>query len=74
MACELGETRGAPSHLHRDGDGRLHERAVVAAVERHAALPEAAEELRQHLCADVLRLHALGAHALLHHLGGRGGG
>mmetsp|Transcript_146 Transcript_146/g.351 ORF Transcript_146/g.351 Transcript_146/m.351 type:complete len:636 (+) Transcript_146:233-2140(+) len=47
---------------------RLHECAVIAAVERHAPVPEALEELGQHIGADILRLHTLGAHALLHDL------
>ena len=51
----------------RERDGRLDDGAVVAAVERHAALPKGLEKVGQHLRADVLWLHAIGGDALLDH-------
>ena len=67
---QLSQGQGAGARLLREGHGGLDQLAVVAAVERHAAHPESAEELRQDLHAHIRGLHALRVHALLHHLRG----
>ena len=54
----------------RERDGRLDHGAVVAAVERHAALPKGLEKVGQHLGAHVPGLDAVGADALLDDLVG----
>eukprot|EP00968_Pinguiococcus_pyrenoidosus_P024619 scaffold4871_cov260-Pinguiococcus_pyrenoidosus.AAC.6 len=54
--------------LVRDFRGHLDDLPVVAPVQRHAAHPKVAQELRQDVLPNVVRLHAVGAHTLLDHL------
>eukprot|EP00962_Isochrysis_galbana_P056214 scaffold28112_cov112-Isochrysis_galbana.AAC.2 len=56
------------AHLLGELLSRLHQRLVVAPVQRHPADPEVLEELGQDLGPHVRRLHTLGGHALLDHL------
>mmetsp|Transcript_30967 Transcript_30967/g.55423 ORF Transcript_30967/g.55423 Transcript_30967/m.55423 type:complete len:657 (+) Transcript_30967:141-2111(+) len=55
-------------HLVGNLHSGLHQLSVVAAVQRHPTHPKIAEKLGQDLRFDVVPLHAVRAHALLHHL------
>eukprot|EP00971_Amphidinium_carterae_P114717 2272639-Amphidinium_carterae.1 len=48
--------------------GGIYELPVVSAIQCHSDHPEVAEEWRQDVLTDVVGLHALCGHALLHHL------
>jgi len=56
------------AHLIGNFDSRVNQLPIVASVERHARVPEVSEEVRQDLLANVRRLDAVRAAALLHHL------
>ena len=55
-------------HLVCQFHSGLNQLSVIPAVQSHSAHPEVPEKLWQDFVADVVRLNAISAHTLLHHL------